>query len=114
PFYPFITVDAVHYYDASPWPNAADGSGPSLERINNNAYGNDPVNWRASVSSGGTPGDARVWDGGGDGQYWVSFGNWDTNNRPASSPAAALVFKDAGLTPYVANNNLNDPFELVN
>src|SRR3989442_6612585 len=32
----------------SPWPTNADGFGPSLERLNASAYGNDPVNWRAS------------------------------------------------------------------
>src|SRR3989442_3202704 len=32
----------------SPWPTNADGFGPSLERLNPSAYGNDPINWRAS------------------------------------------------------------------
>src|SRR5205085_116890 len=78
PLVPYITVDAVRYSDTSPWPTEADGSGPSLERLNLSAYGNDPVNWRASLSAGGTPGNASVWDGGGDAQFWSSFGNWET------------------------------------
>ena len=34
------------------------GTGPSLERISLSAYGNDPINWRASLQVGGTPGVA--------------------------------------------------------
>jgi hypothetical protein len=44
----YIVVDAVRYNDRAPWPLAAAGIGPSLERANSAAYGNDPVNWRAS------------------------------------------------------------------
>jgi hypothetical protein len=46
---PYIVVDAVRYNDKAPWPVAAAGQGPSLERINSSAFGNDPANWRASV-----------------------------------------------------------------
>lgn len=45
---PMVTVDAVRYNDQSPWPLEAAGLGPSLERRNVTAYGNDPANWRAS------------------------------------------------------------------
>ena len=45
---PFVVVDEVDYSNAAPWPEAAAGLGPSLERINSSAYGNDPANWRAS------------------------------------------------------------------
>ncbi len=114
PFVPYITVDAVRYGDSSPWPSEADGSGPSLERVNVNAYGNDAVNWRASLSAGGTPGNASIWDGGGDGQVWSSFGNWDTNNRPFPGPSTALVFKTVGTAPYFSSNDLNAPFDLNN
>ena len=48
---PFVTVDAVRYNDKAPWPTNAAGLGPSLERVTANAYGNDPVNWRASFGS---------------------------------------------------------------
>ncbi|MDD4869941.1 MAG: lamin tail domain-containing protein [Kiritimatiellae bacterium] len=47
-YVPYIVVDEVRYNDKSPWPIAASGSGLSLERISESAYGNDPVNWRAS------------------------------------------------------------------
>ncbi|PYI83109.1 MAG: hypothetical protein DME26_15700, partial [Verrucomicrobia bacterium] len=45
---PYITIDAVRYDNKAPWPINAAGGGPSLERINAAAYGNDPINWRAS------------------------------------------------------------------
>ena len=47
----YITVDEVRYNDKSPWPIAADGSGPSLQRRNSAAYGNDPANWEAAVAT---------------------------------------------------------------
>ncbi|MBN1673998.1 MAG: lamin tail domain-containing protein [Kiritimatiellae bacterium] len=53
---PLILVDRVQYNDNSPWPENADGKGPSLERQDAAAYGNDPANWAASVAAGGTPG----------------------------------------------------------
>jgi len=47
-FIPYIDVDVVRYDDKAPWPTNADGHGSSLERLNASAYGNDPINWRAS------------------------------------------------------------------
>ncbi len=49
----FITVDEVRYNDRAPWPVAADGDGPALQRINSAGFGNDPTNWFAN---GLTPG----------------------------------------------------------
>ena len=51
-FTPYIDVDVVRYNDKSPWPTNADGWGPSLERRTAAAYGNDPINWRASPGAG--------------------------------------------------------------
>ncbi|HXJ55028.1 MAG TPA: lamin tail domain-containing protein [Verrucomicrobiae bacterium] len=48
-------VDAVRYNDKAPWPVAADGSGPSLQRKVLTGYGNDPANWEAALP---TPGAA--------------------------------------------------------
>ena len=47
-FIPYIDVDVMRYDNKAPWPTNADGYGPSLERLNAAAYGNDPINWRAS------------------------------------------------------------------
>jgi hypothetical protein len=49
----YIVVDEVRYNDKAPWPPAADGSGPSLQRIIISAFGDDPINWAAA---GPTPG----------------------------------------------------------
>jgi spore coat protein CotH len=55
PLRPPFVVDRARYNDKAPWPAEADGAGPSLERINPGAYGNDPVNWRTR-RLGGSPG----------------------------------------------------------
>ena len=51
-------IESFEYDDGSPWPDAADGDGPSLERINVFGDATDPTNWVASLHSGGTPGEA--------------------------------------------------------
>jgi hypothetical protein len=51
---PWITVDAVRYNDRAPWPAAADGNGPALQRIVLADYGNDPTNWVAASASPGS------------------------------------------------------------
>ena len=51
-------ADEVTYDDATPWPTAPDGDGPSLELVNP-AFDNDQFcAWRASVGDG-TPGAAN-------------------------------------------------------
>ncbi|MGC8742605.1 MAG: lamin tail domain-containing protein [Verrucomicrobiia bacterium] len=49
----YAQVDKVDYFDSSPWPKAADGFGYSLNRININAFGNDPANWIAGKPNPG-------------------------------------------------------------
>lgn len=49
----YITVDAVRYNDKAPWPPAADGSGPSLQRKSSAAYGNDPIHWEGALATPG-------------------------------------------------------------
>jgi len=50
---PSIMVERVKYSDNLPWPPAADGFGPVLQRIAPGAYGNDPANWTAAVRTPG-------------------------------------------------------------
>jgi len=62
----WIEVDRVNYSDGAhgdefedgvdPWPRAADGLGPSLNRLSPMRYGNDPANWQATIP---TPGSAN-------------------------------------------------------
>ncbi len=59
----WIRIDRVVYSDGfhpedfetgvDPWPQAADGFGGSLTRIDPAAYGNDPVNWQAAAPTPG-------------------------------------------------------------
>jgi hypothetical protein len=62
----WIEVDSIEYSDGNhpekfpkkvdPWPVAADGGGPSLDRLFPRKYGNDPNNWQATIP---TPGSAN-------------------------------------------------------
>ena len=48
-------VDSVNYDDDTPWPLAADGGGPSLQRLCTAFDGDLPNNWRAEVGDVPTP-----------------------------------------------------------
>jgi hypothetical protein len=58
---PHILVEQVAYENVPPWPADASGTGQSFVRRDPNAFGDDPINWRAAAPS---PGDA---DSDGDG-----------------------------------------------
>jgi hypothetical protein len=58
----YIRVDRVDYSDTTPWPVGPDGSGTSLVRINERAYGNDFANWAEAIA---TPGQTSF-------QQWVN------------------------------------------
>jgi len=57
----WIIVDEVLYADRDPWPQGADGIGPSLQRVAYLDHGSHPANWVAAAPSpgvayvGGTP-----------------------------------------------------------
>ncbi|MFP6864335.1 MAG: lamin tail domain-containing protein, partial [Roseibacillus sp.] len=55
------------YSDLAPWPLEPGGMGPTLEVVDSEGDYNDPLNWRASTSNGGTPGAGLVLDADGDG-----------------------------------------------
>ncbi len=52
----FIEIDAVRYDIVAPWPADALGTGYSIERIFGNEFGTEPLNWKLSTDTGGTPG----------------------------------------------------------
>ncbi|HXG47919.1 MAG TPA: lamin tail domain-containing protein, partial [Methylomirabilota bacterium] len=56
-FVPYILVERVRYDNAAPWPVAADGIGPTLQRRVEGDYGNDAANW---APAGRTPGSSYV------------------------------------------------------
>jgi hypothetical protein len=45
---PYVVMDEVEYRSSYPWPEDANGTGKSLQRIVGEAYGNDPLNWQAA------------------------------------------------------------------
>jgi hypothetical protein len=53
---PYYRMDYVEYSPLAPWPTEANGGGATLTRINDGAFGDDVVNWKASAQPGGTPG----------------------------------------------------------
>jgi hypothetical protein len=61
------TIHDFSYDDNAPWPLGADGTGPSLEVIDTEGDYNDPLNWRASAYTGGSPGFFEATDQDGDG-----------------------------------------------
>ena len=66
----YINVDVVRYNDHAPWPAAADGSGPSLQRRVASAYGDDPINWIAAVPTPGAEVETADTDGDGVPDLW--------------------------------------------
>ncbi|MEI6675361.1 MAG: lamin tail domain-containing protein, partial [Verrucomicrobiota bacterium] len=50
----YVRVDKVVYSDSLPWPTPPDGHGPSLTKISEKDYGNDPINWMAADPSPGS------------------------------------------------------------
>jgi hypothetical protein len=50
------TLAKLEYGDRAPWPDLADGKGPSLIFHGPSAGLNDPAAWRLGQASGGTPG----------------------------------------------------------
>ena len=51
-----LLVDSVVYGDSPPWPEEADGDGPTLELRHHDLDNANPESWMASLSAGGTPG----------------------------------------------------------
>jgi len=52
---PFVLLEEVEYADLPPWPQLADGVGPSLQRLDVTRYANDHVNWTAVLASPNAP-----------------------------------------------------------
>ena len=59
---PFEAVDSVAYDSVAPWPLAAAGTGPSLERRTTDGLSDDPASWIASKGKGspGTEGSGNT------------------------------------------------------
>lgn len=62
----WVIVDEVDYFDSTPWPGGADGSGRSYQRRSAVAAGNDPSHWTAAAPSPGSGIPSEVVDSDGD------------------------------------------------
>src|SRR5258705_1528173 len=91
---PYVLVERVHYFDIGPWPTAADGTGLSLQRLADNEFGNDPINWTAATPTPGPQGGSSDSDGDGMPDWWENLYNLD----PFNSSDADLDSDGDGLT----------------
>ncbi|MCH2062139.1 MAG: lamin tail domain-containing protein [Roseibacillus sp.] len=83
-----VTIQEFHYLDVAPWPSAPDGTGVSLALVNPAVAPDhaDPFNWRASVTVGGSPGEA---------EQTASLVNWRNDNFTAAELADPSISGDA-------------------
>ncbi|YCM43546.1 lamin tail domain-containing protein [Verrucomicrobiaceae bacterium 227] len=73
------------YDDAAPWPVEADGDGPSLEVLDPEGNYSDPLNWRASAFTNGSPGQEVATDLDGDGLSDIQESALGTNPNLADT-----------------------------
>jgi hypothetical protein len=109
----YITVDEVRYNDRAPWPPSADGTGASLQRRVAAQYGNDPINWDASLP---TPGELNS---GGDSDFDGVPDDWELTYGTDPSEADSNGDLDgdgaSNLEEYVAGtepNNASSKFQI--
>ncbi|RME94270.1 MAG: hypothetical protein D6766_06270, partial [Verrucomicrobia bacterium] len=69
---PYVIVDEVDYAPAPPWPDNAAGTGLSLQRRPETAFGNDPAYWMAAAPTPAAPNVADSTDADADGlpDWW--------------------------------------------
>jgi hypothetical protein len=107
-FVPPVVVDRILYMDASPWPTNADGWGESLQRISPDAYGNEPLNWRAAAPTPGSANGSLPPDSDGDGMPDA----WELNHFGTLARNGSGDFDNDGLTDlgeYLAGTEPDDP-----
>ena len=103
-------ANSIHdftYDDSAPWPVAADGGGTSLEVIDPEGDYNDPLNWRASAFTDGSPGLAFATDLDGDGLSNVQENALGTNPALIDTDSDGVSDGDevtAGTNPLLADD----------
>jgi hypothetical protein len=113
---PYVLVDKVRYSDLAPWPNCGpncgpDGGGQSLQRINLNEYGNDPINWQAGSPNPGPQGSSSDSDSDGmldswEQQYGLIVGVNDSQGDLDGDGLKNIAEFLAGTLPNDPNSNL--------
>ena len=104
---PYVTIEAVRYNDKAPWPPAADGSGPSIQRINALVYGNDPGNWMAAAATPGVFNPITDADGDGLPDAWEIAHGTDWTHPDANTDADGDGF--SAWQEYLAGTDPLDP-----
>lgn len=66
-YVPYFRIDKVNYSTNAPWPQAAAGTGLSIQRIRSSVFGNDPANWTNASPTAGRDTSADIADLDGDG-----------------------------------------------
>ena len=107
----YVLVERISFTDTNPWPAAADGLGSSLARASMTDYGNDPVNWTASVPTPGTVGGIADTDSDGLPDWWEdAFGTLkntpDANADPDNDGLTNMQEYLAGTLPLDPGSNL--------
>ena len=82
---PYVASEVVRYNDKSPWPPAADGSGPSLQRVSASQSSSEPTNWVAAAMTPGRFAPTADSDGDGLPDVWELHSGTDWQNADATS-----------------------------
>ncbi|HKX61025.1 MAG TPA: lamin tail domain-containing protein [Verrucomicrobiae bacterium] len=91
---PYVLVERVRYFDTLPWPADADGTGRSLQRVSDNQFGNDPINWTAASPTPGPQASNQDTDDDGLPDSWEILHGFD----PLNPIDAGLDADGDGLT----------------
>ncbi len=105
---PYVLVEQITYSDTAPWPAEADGTGFSLQRNDDQAFGDDPINWTAAAPNPGQEGSNQDSDGDGIPDAWENLYGLD----PFNALDAALDSDGDGLSnlaEYELGTNPRDP-----